>query len=165
MRENPSHLRYNDIYTYIFYERTDHFTRYDIINRILNSLRELYRDFIAIYIIDHNEVIKSIICRRITCFNLLSSDLDSLVNILHMSFRDCNEVLTLEEKGTYDLEMLCHKKCFLLGLHKTSDLEHVIKLFNMSSKIVSLGEISYLTSQCVKIMGYIKNVLCRENGS
>ncbi|RLG84167.1 MAG: hypothetical protein DRO40_02065 [Thermoprotei archaeon] len=162
MRESLSRLHYNNIPVFIFYERTSRFTRYDIVYRISNSLKEFYEDFIAIYIIEYNNSVETIICRRIGCSKLLTDDVNSLVNALDTIFNECYELLILEEEGIYDLKELCNKKCFLLGLHETSNLGNVAKSFSSLIKIISLGEVSYLTSQCIKIIGYINTVLCRE---
>lgn len=163
MRESLSRLLYNDIPIFIFYEKTSQFTRYDIIYRILNSLKEFYGNFISIYIIEYNEGIETIICKYINCFKLLTNDTCFLKNALHIIFSHCYELLVLEEEGLYDLTELCSKKCFLLGLHKTSALRTIAKLFSNSTKSISLGQNSYLTSQCIKIIGYIHTILCRED--
>lgn len=162
MRESLSHLHYDSIPVFIFYEKTSRFTRYDIVYRVFNSLKEFYEDFIAIYIIEYNRSVETIICRHINCFKLLTSDIHFLRNALHTIFHECYEMLILEEDGIYDLTELCNKKCFFLGLHKTSNLRNIAKSFSSSVKIISLGEVSYLTSQCIKIIGYLNTVLCRE---
>ena len=162
MRENLSHPHYDSIPIFIFYERTSRFTRHDIVYRVFNSLKEFYEDFIAVYIIEYNRSVEIIICRNIGCYKLLTSDICLLRNALHIIFNKCYELLILEENGIYDLTELCNKKCFLLGLHRTSNLRNIAKSFSSSIKIISLGEVSYLTSQCIKIIGYINTVLCRE---
>ena len=162
MRESLGHLHYDSIPIFIFYERTSRFTRYDIVYRVFNSLREFYENFIAIYIIEYNRNVETIICRHINCFKLLTSDINFLGNALHTIFNECYELLILEENGIYDLTEFCRKKCFLLGLHKTSDLRNIARSFSNLIKIISLGEVSYLTSQCIEIIGYVNTVLCRE---
>ncbi len=162
MRENQSPSQSNESPIFIFYEQTTHFTRYDIIDRILKSLNEFHNNYIAIYIIEYPDKLESRVCGKFNCINIKTYGLDSLVKILYRPLDRCEEILVLNETGLKDLLKLCSSKCFLLGLHRTSDLGKLVSVTNKSFKIISLGKISYLTSQCVGIIGYLDKILCED---
>ncbi len=167
MNERESLCQYNQrIYNnhttpllFIFIEDSTNFRRYDIIGRVKKSIKEVFSYSFLVFILrtqDHKDIYKVDTCSpKAGCFRIILSK--ELIRKF-LEGLGCKEAVLLTEKADMDYSAICMSRCFILGLHTDFDPER----FDLPKHTaVGLGNVSYITSQCIYIIHLIKT-LCNN---
>ncbi len=151
-------------YIFVFYEKTEYFIRYDIINRILNSIYTLFQDVepIIIVILEMGTETVVQIYNKYDSLRIVMSYVNFVELVRSILGRYCRDIMVLSEQGKYVDGSISNTNCLILGLHLTDPIS-IANDIKLGYQIVSLGDISYLTSQCLQIIGYIRYIIKDTN--
>jgi len=139
----------------VFIEPDKSFKRYDILRRVINAAKDLsneWENVILLFLIKREHHIEAYLCKQNSCNKIIYDEytVNSLLDLLA-----CRKPIIFDENGVFDIESICKADCIFMGLH--SDPYGVIDDYLRNARKVKLGDISYMTSQCVHILGFYKN--------
>lgn len=138
------------------------FHRYDIINRVVSLLKTIYRDCISLFAIRRNTSLWELfICKQDLCEKMYVDT--SELQLVMKNIIGLKRLILFSEDGVPFIYSPCIStldSCILMGLHRGLNYETLKELGLKIDFIVSLGNISYITSHCIYIISYLER-LCR----